>query len=420
MHQDSTSSESSQNRSNTQGSMSSELARNRSNKRQDSTTMADPNLIACLYPADTNSRLGRALETVQMDENSSRYVPPQVIRNDSSCSRESSQSLEEEEEGNDETPHYIYSEGLELRFDHPRRNRLGILLGKSSNCDIVLPKLESLKSASQYQCVITFDNQDGTTVTYNDKGGFKRRGFTWILGGDKFFQETRKIFITFHNKLKFQIVVAPHDIHSDLHKEKVAQFRRAVEASVDDLPVSGLGFQSLESTAAASGAETPRRDAILLDNGELDRGAQAVVTRVWDVSTGLEYASKKPLQMKYWHRLKKEGNLLQQIRHDNVVRCIGLMEEPEPQLVLEYAPLGSLRMQAMEKPLSAEENLQLLLQGLSALKYLHGRQDPIAHRDIKPDNILVQSRTPLHVKLSDFGFSKENQDDLKTGIQRGC
>ena len=35
--------------------------------------------------------------------------------------------------------------------------------------------------------------------------------------------------------------------------------------------------------------------------------------------------------------------------------------------------------------------LTILQQSLSALAYLHGRNPPIAHRDIKPGNILVQS-----------------------------
>jgi serine/threonine protein kinase len=75
-------------------------------------------------------------------------------------------------------------------------------------------------------------------------------------------------------------------------------------------------------------------------------------------------------------------------------------------LVLEYIPLGSL--EGLE--LSLEESMTVLCQGLSALADLHGREVPIVHRDIKPANILLQSRDPLHIKLTDFGLSKESND----------
>jgi serine/threonine protein kinase len=83
-------------------------------------------------------------------------------------------------------------------------------------------------------------------------------------------------------------------------------------------------------------------------------------------------------------------------------------------LVLEYVPLGTLEDQAKKEQISAEENLEALRQALSALRHLHEREDPIVHRDIKPSNILVQSRNPFHIKLSDFGYSKENEDYLTT------
>lgn len=55
----------------------------------------------------------------------------------------------------------------------------------------------------------------------------------------------------------------------------------------------------------------------------------------------------------------------------------------------------------------------ILHQVLSALKYLHGQTPPIVHRDVKPENILVQDREPMRVKLADFGLSKAS-DYLKT------
>lgn len=56
-----------------------------------------------------------------------------------------------------------------------------------------------------------------------------------------------------------------------------------------------------------------------------------------------------------------------------------------------------------------EECIQLLRQLLSALVYLHGRNPPIVHRDIKSENFLVQYRYAgdIYVKFGDFGPSRE-------------
>lgn len=59
--------------------------------------------------------------------------------------------------------------------------------------------------------------------------------------------------------------------------------------------------------------------------------------------------------------------------------------------------------------ISYDETLTILEQCLSALAYIHGLEPPIAHRDIKPDNILVEYRHDgyISVKLGDFGLSRD-------------
>lgn len=56
----------------------------------------------------------------------------------------------------------------------------------------------------------------------------------------------------------------------------------------------------------------------------------------------------------------------------------------------------------------------LLLQVVSALRYLAERRPPIIHYDLKPANILLQSGTTSGaIKITDFGLSKimEDADD---------
>lgn len=309
--------------------------------------MADPNLIACLYPLDNIPGLENASRTVYMPENAALRFEPLVVDH----SRQSSQAPEGDGDADDDNddddvgsgngghesveaghvPNNEYSPGLQLRFDDWRKNRVGFVFGTSPNCDIVVPKRESLEGCiAPRHCVITFDeqgrlilrdlqdskrNKRGTAVTYKSQGGQRRRNFTWILSGHRFTARNVPIILILHNTLKFQIVVTCHDTYSAQYREKVAQFATRVANDADDISLGGLGFQSLGSTATASGAQTTSTGAILLNNGELGRGAQAVVIRVWDVSTGLEYASKEPLSQRAHRRLRDEVELLKHIQH---------------------------------------------------------------------------------------------------------
>jgi serine/threonine protein kinase len=72
---------------------------------------------------------------------------------------------------------------------------------------------------------------------------------------------------------------------------------------------------------------------------------------------------------------------------------------------MEYVPGGDLGSLINERGRLPESNVNTMAaQLLSALKSLHMLN--ITHRDVKPDNILIYSRDPFHVKLTDFGLSK--------------
>lgn len=304
--------------------------------------MADPSLIACLYPYGHGAAGTNAKSTIDMVENASHRIDPLL----EDRSRQSSLAPEghdgdddgdyddyvygQESDHPSNIPNNDYTPGLQLRFDDWRKNRMGFVLGTSPSCDIVLPKKESLRSLAPRQCVITFDshgrlivrdlqerskNRRGTAVMYMNKGGQKRLNFTWILGGDPFTELNKPIILALHDNLQFQIVAAQHDISSPQYQENLALFANRVATDVHDLTLGGLGFDCLSSTAAASGAQTPSTDAILLKNGELGIGAQAVVFRLWDASTGDDYASKEPLAQKFYRRLSAEVQLLSQVNH---------------------------------------------------------------------------------------------------------
>jgi len=214
--------------------------------------------------------------------------------------------------------------GFLLTFSNGPKGGLGVLFGCfAGTSDIVLPDLKGLSGLHAY---LTFDAQKrlilrdcstlGTIVTYDGQGGEKRRSFDWILGGHGFPDRVKKI-IEFHPLLKFLIVVYKHEKHRDQYFSNIDRFHADVAAS-NDLPFGGLGLESRISTEVPSGTQTPSQDSILVERGTIGEGAFGVVKLVWDVSTGIEYASKGP-HRKYFNKnpekWRAEVDMMKQISH---------------------------------------------------------------------------------------------------------
>ncbi|MDR3154634.1 MAG: protein kinase, partial [Deltaproteobacteria bacterium] len=71
--------------------------------------------------------------------------------------------------------------------------------------------------------------------------------------------------------------------------------------------------------------------------------------------------------------------------------------------IQEYLPEGDLEAWARGRKVTGEEFRELASQLAEAVSLIH--REGIIHRDIKPDNILLRSRSPLRVALADFGIS---------------
>ena len=279
--------------------------------------MEDPNSIAWLVPAMREPDGKYTWQAIRM--NTLECIPPQGDTKSGSRSRESTVSLEDEEENTRDDTSYPR---LQLTFNPGPKSGQGLMLGTDPNCDIVLPRL---KHISKRHCALTFDDQrrlilrdfskHGTIVEYDKKGGESRYYFTWILGGHKVPRKTKKLVIEIQG-ISFQIIVSTHDENPLLYIANVDRFLQEAKAN-DELPLGELGIQSSSSTAAPSGAHTPSQGPIRLKQETLGNGTFAVVRCFWDVSTGFEYAYKEPRDKKRFDRKmwEKEADIMGQISH---------------------------------------------------------------------------------------------------------
>lgn len=121
------------------------------------------------------------------------------------------------------------------------------------------------------------------------------------------------------------------------------------------------------------------------------------------------------------HQIKTEISVMKMADHPNIVKFHEHFKikneygESYIVIIMEYCENGDLYTFLEEKRFKNElQKKRIINQFLDAIKYLHKKG--IAHGDIKPENILLDSE--YNAKLTDFGFAKTNEiagDDEKNG-----
>ncbi|WP_250037393.1 serine/threonine-protein kinase [Paractinoplanes maris] len=141
-------------------------------------------------------------------------------------------------------------------------------------------------------------------------------------------------------------------------------------------------------------------------------GATGTVWRGIDRSTGADVAVKLLhegllRQPKLVIRFVQERTILMMMRHENIVGVRDLFSVGGSlALVMDYVAGGSLRnFLRAEGTLAPADAADLLAQVAAALAQAH--ELGVVHRDVKPDNILLQENAGrIEVRLTDFGIAR--------------
>lgn len=156
----------------------------------------------------------------------------------------------------------------------------------------------------------------------------------------------------------------------------------------------------------------------------IGEGGMASVYRALDLRTGHRVAVKflrQELQAnpEFLDRFRREATAASRMSHHNIVNLLDIGDNPStPYLVFEYVDGKTLKEIITEHGhLPQGTAVQIAIRILSALRHAH--EAGVIHRDIKPQNILVDRQG--YIKVSDFGIARmvgTNTSDMekKQGI----
>ncbi|CAG9324832.1 unnamed protein product [Blepharisma stoltei] len=157
-------------------------------------------------------------------------------------------------------------------------------------------------------------------------------------------------------------------------------------------------------------AERSPKGRFIRNKEELGSGAQKQVYKAYDLERGNEVAwnavNLYTISEKRRKRLTEEITLIKMLDHPNVLKCRGAwVAAGQCIFITDLCTGGSLKSYIRKIHSLRRRVIKNWCKGiLEGLNYLHTQNPPIIHRDIKCENILLDSTTGI-VKIGDLGLS---------------